>query len=390
MNILYLDWPCFGHVDVCFTLEHEMNHSITKFFHEDYKERESEGFLQAFDTVFQSKPFDCCFSYNYYPLLAEAAHRHDLKYISLVYDSPFVKLYSYTIAYPTNYVFLFDYELYRELRDGGVPTVYYSSLPVNSTVIDVMLRKPYDKERTSCEVSFVGALYNEDHNLFDRVYEKINPYTQGYLDAIMQAQLKISGYNFIEELLDPPIVDELYRVEPYQPPHDGVETLANVYANYYIDRKLTSMERIQLLRAVSEQFPLKLFTLDEKATIPGAVNMGITDYYEEMPLVFHNSKINLNITLRSIKSGIPLRCMDILGAGGFLLTNYQADLFRHFNADEDFVYYEDEADLLRKIDYYLSHDDERTQIAKSGHRKALQNHNYKKILTELFTIAKVI
>ena len=35
-----------------------------------------------------------------------------------------------------------------------------------------------------------------------------------------------------------------------------------------------------------------------------------------MPEVFRKSKINLNITLRSIISGISLRVYDILGAGG--------------------------------------------------------------------------
>ena len=32
----------------------------------------------------------------------------------------------------------------------------------------------------------------------------------------------------------------------------------------------------------------------------------------------------------ALKSGIPLRCMDICGAGGFLLSNYQADLYDVF------------------------------------------------------------
>ena len=56
-----------------------------------------------------------------------------------------------------------------------------------------------------------------------------------------------------------------------------------------------------------------------------------------MPYVFRNSRINLNITLRSIKSGIPLRCMDIYGAGGFLLSNYQTDLFDVIVTDDRLV-----------------------------------------------------
>ena len=100
-----------------------------------------------------------------------------------------------------------------------------------------------------------------------------------------------------------------------------------------------------------------MFTLNKNVALPGVTNMGVTDYYSEMPLIFHNSKINLNITLRSIQSGIPLRCMDIMGAGGFLLTNFQADLLDYFIPDEDFVYYEDQNDLIKKVDYYLEHDE---------------------------------
>lgn len=386
MNILYLDWPCFGHIDAVFTFEHIMKHHVTRFFHKDYQERESAEFMKKFDNIVYEKTFDICFSYNYYPILAECCHRHNLKYVALVYDSPFVKLYSYTITYPTNYVFLFDYQLYLELKNGGIQTVYYSVLPVNSTVIDVMLKKPYDKERTTCDISFVGALYNEEHNLFDRVYQKIDPYYQGYLDGIMEAQLKISGFNFMEEVLTDSLIRHLYQHEPYEPSPDGAETLRNIYANYYINRKLTSIERIRLLTAIAQKYPLRLFTLASDTCIPGASNMGTTDYYAEMPLVFHNSKINLNISLRSIKSGIPLRCMDIMGAGGFLLTNYQADMLSFFTPGEDFVYYEDETDLLKKIDYYLSHDDIRQGIAENGHQKVSQNHSFEKCFSELFDI----
>lgn len=390
-KVLFLDWPCFGHIDACFTLEYEMKYQVVKFFHEDYLERKSDAFMSAFEETWSANGggFEFCFSFNYYPIMAECCHQKNLKYISLVYDSPFVKLYSTTILYPTNYVFLFDKELYNKFHNDGINTVYYSVLPVNSTVIDTMLKKKYDKYRTTCDVSFVGALYNEQHNIFDRMYAGLDDYTKGYLDGIIKSQLEISGYNFIEEVLKPHIIDAIYKAEPYAPEFDGVETLANVYAEYYVDRKLTSIERINTLTAIAANFPLKLFTLDENAVIPGAKNMGIADYYEEMPYVFHNSKINLNISLRSIKSGIPLRCMDILGAGGFLLTNYQADFFDYFEPDVDFVFYESIDDCLDKIDFYLNHETERAAIAAHGHATAAANHNFKKCFEELLKIAEI-
>ena len=102
-----------------------------------------------------------------------------------------------------------------------------------------------------------------------------------------------------------------------------------------------------------------------------------------MPLVFKRSKINLNITLRSIRSGIPLRVFDIMGAGGFLLSNYQADFQDLFVPDEDFVYYESKEDLLRKVGYYLNHEDERKAIARNGHEKIAAKHTYRHRVKEM-------
>ena len=384
MNVLYLDWPCFGGVDIQF-LFRTRKYRVTKFFHEDYTERESEAFMEEAEKVFDGAAYDFCFSYNYYPLMARVCHAHNLPYISFVYDSPQVKLYSYTVTYPTNYIFVFDSELVSQFRSNGLNTFYYMPLPVNGTIIDHLLTKKYDKKRAACEVSFVGALYNEEHNFMDRL-TGLSDYTKGYLDSIMAAQSKVYGYNFIEECLTPEICEEMNRLSHYEGNSDGVETLSYVFSDYFICRKLTAMERTRYLTAVAERFSLKVFTLNANAVIPNAQNMGVADYYEMMPYVFYHSKINLNISLRSIKSGIPLRCMDILGNKGFLLSNYQSDFLLHFVPDEDFVYFENEEDLLRKIDYYLSHDEKRRAIAQSGHEKVLKNHNFDLIFDQILEV----
>jgi spore maturation protein CgeB len=112
--------------------------------------------------------------------------------------------------------------------------------------------------------------------------------------------------------------------------------------------------------------------------------MGRVDYQREMPYVFKCSDINLNITLRSIRTGIPLRCLDILGSGGFLLSNYQADFYEHFIPGEDLVLFESHEDCIRKCDYYLKHDKERQQIAANGYGKVKECHTYEIRLKEIF------
>ena len=103
------------------------------------------------------------------------------------------------------------------------------------------------------------------------------------------------------------------------------------------------------------------------------------------PYVFKHARINLNITLRSIKSGIPLRAFDILGAGGFLLTNYQTDFMDCYIPGEDFVYYESKEDKFAKIDYYLKHEDERVAIAQNGFERTAANHTYKHRIEEMLS-----
>ena len=64
-----------------------------------------------------------------------------------------------------------------------------------------------------------------------------------------------------------------------------------------------------------------------------------------------------------------MRIFDVLGAGGFLLTNYQEELEDYFEIGKDLVCYSSEEDLLQKTAYYLEHDEERKQIARNGYLK---------------------
>ena len=135
---------------------------------------------------------------------------------------------------------------------------------------------------------------------------------------------------------------------------------------------------------------MRLYTYSQNSDFSpeGVVNMGPADYFEEMPYIFKLSRINLNITLRSIQNAIPLRGFDILGAGGFLLSNYQVDLHRHFIPDEEYVYFESRKDLMDKIDYYLKNEAERAAIAKNGHDRVMKEHTFDVRVKEIIELVK--
>lgn len=377
MKILFIEWASFGNADIKDAFAKEGHEVICFPFSNKDPRRDAqiEGALAS--RLHETVP-DVVFSFNYFPLISNVCKRESLPYISWIYDSPYVMLYSYTAINPCNTIYVFDRALCREFHEAGIKTVRYLPMAANTERLDALgCPDPvYD-------VSFVGSLYTESHNFFDRM-ENLSPYAKGYLEGLMRAQMNVQGYNFIQESLSP-IMGELYQALPMDPNPDGVETREYLYAQYVVNRKLTGLERLHLLSAISRRHTLDLFTLDPSFTLPNLRNHGTADYYSEMPLVFKKSRINLNISLRSIKSGIPLRAFDIMGNGGFLLSNYQEDFLENFTPGVDFVYYESESDLLQKIDYYLAHEDERRAIAKNGHDKVAEAHTYRDRVREMLS-----
>ena len=102
-----------------------------------------------------------------------------------------------------------------------------------------------------------------------------------------------------------------------------------------------------------------------------------------MPLVFSGSKINLNLSLRSIRSGIPLRVVDILACGGFVLTNFQPEIAEYFREGEEIATFRSLEECMEKIRYYLQNNAEREAIAAAGKRKVQDAFSYRSGLIKL-------
>ena len=97
---------------------------------------------------------------------------------------------------------------------------------------------------------------------------------------------------------------------------------------------------MSLIAAIAERFPINVYTRSDTSRIKNAVIRGGCETLTEMPVIFHESRINLNPTSKAIRSGVPLRVFDIFACEGFLLSNYQTELCELFVPGEDFVYYE--------------------------------------------------
>lgn len=328
--------------------------------------------------------YDYMFSFNYFPVAAMAAKACRVRYVSWVYDSPYAQLYSETVHYPTNDIRVFDRAEVERLQSLGVETVSYLPMAADVEYYDSL--QVAEGKQYQADISFVGSLYQESDMQLHHRLEAMAEYDRGYLEGMLQVQKNLYGQNILEELLrrDQGFLRRMEEVCPLTPHPDAFATEEWYYANFYLYRKVTACERMDILTMLAEQYAIKVYTHTKDGNIQSLecseklkkALYNPVDYYSQAPYVYKNSKINLNITLRSIGSGIPLRAFDIMGCGGFLLTNYQADMLELFEQDKDFVYYTDYEDLMAKVEYYLKHEDERNAIARNGYEKVRRNHTY--------------
>lgn len=378
MRILYFSWGENSREDLTnalMQLQHEVltiSSAVTDYL-------VNPELTQAVTDTVRQYQIGLIFSMNYFPFLSEAAKLLHIPYVSWVYDCPHWTLYSPTIQNECNRIFLFDQAMVSLVQAHGASHAFHLPLAVNTSRIDGLIQTS-DPSAFRNEVAFVGSLY--ENNPFNRI-SYLPDELRGFLDGILAAQNMIYGQDLLGELLTDDLVDTLGRYVSYSaqplcpiPPRDFFLNM--------LQTKLTSTERISAIEALAKAHPVRLYTASDATLCPDALPGGAVSYTDEMPLVFHRAKINLNLTLRSITSGIPLRAMDIMGCGGFLLTNYQPELAQYFQNGVDYVYFEDEADLLAKTDYYLSHQKERIEIAKNGLYKIKSAFTYEHQLTKIF------
>jgi len=81
---------------------------------------------------------------------------------------------------------------------------------------------------------------------------------------------------------------------------------------------------------------------------------------------------------------IKARNFEIPGCGGFLLTSDADDLSSYYKPGQEIVVFENAADLIEKVQYYLAHDEEREAIRQGGYERTIRDHSYEKRFLDIF------
>ncbi len=379
MKILLYRWKVFNQDDVKSAIEyfgHEVHDYTETVIDKDdetgFKLRDYAELRQVFSA------YDCVFSLNYFPHVSDLCEELGKKYIAWTVDSPLISLYHQSLFNKCNYIFIFDRFYCEELKNLGAEHVWYLPLAVNCSRVDKITDSLTADERNKwhSEVSFVGGMYHR--NSYDEIKDRLPEYLRGYFDAAMAAQMEIYGDSIFDKVLTVDILEKLCELIDFKQDERAFSDIALVFSSTFLGFKLANIERVQILNKLAKHFPTDLYTDDPDKEFIGVNLKGAVNYMTDMPKVFNCSRININPVMRNIRTGIPLRAWDIVGAGGFLMTSFQLEYMDFFENGKDYVYYESHDDLLRKTEYYLNHEDERAQIARNGHEKAVKFHSYEK------------
>lgn len=340
------------------------------------------------EAILTNQP-DFVFSINFFPYIAQICEKLKIYYICLSVDCPVLEIYSKAIKSQYNRVFLFDYEQYLSVVDENPEGIFYLPLATNVERWDSVLGEfNPDTVKYDYDVSFVGSLY-EEKSVYRSMKKSMDDFGVGYFDGLINSQARMPGLSLLTEVFKNPdsnlkkimrqvnsqnkeyfdrfsLDDALIDVEPF------------VYVENILGFELSAKDRELLLNTMAiNNIDTHIFTRSDSSMLDERlkVHPGISTH-EEMPKVFRTSKINLNPTMRCIKTGLPQRIWDIMGCGGFVMTNIQNELPEYFEIGEDIVCYETLADAVEVAQYYLNHEDERMAIAVNGYNKVKKLHTY--------------
>ena len=372
-KILFYQWYSFMNPGIEKAFKQlEIEYDILYYQQTDWEE--DAIFEEKIEKQIQDNVYDAVFSVNFAPVISKVCQHRGIRYISWVYDSPMHIRNIEVMKNSCNEIYMFDWGQVQEYKKLGV-NMEHLPLAVDSEIFNLSMNDEIIK-KYSAQISLVGKMYTTDYPEYT---SPLSTETKKLLNDMISSQRDVYNDCFIPELL----TDELLQKINAEYAKAGLDFyIEKRELEYMMLCETTSRERTVILSLLSKHFDTHLYTTEK----PGIDNLkvhGPVDYYKQMPYIFKLSDINLNISLKSIRTGIPLRCVDVLGCGGFLLSNYQEELVQYLEVGKDCEVYGSFEEMYEKAAFYTKHEELRKQIARNGFMKAQEIFTFRNRIEQM-------
>ncbi len=254
-----------------------------------------------------------------------------------------------------------------ELQQFGVPCVVHLPMAAMDRSYNT---QPLDPAKTKPIVSFVG----EQNTAYFAGNNSIP--SRDLLAGILAQSIRadIPGTPFYD------VYHEIYGLG--EPPCEGddAQTRANKAFAYFgaklffnASQCIRNRDRfvIYLRRKLPSQFQLIGTGWDTTYGLPATPPLETAGACANH---FREVAVNLNLVDGDAETGLNMRHFEITASGGFMLCYDQPELAEHFEVGKECDVFRNERELLDKIQYYLSHSDERIAIARAGQERTLSHH----------------
>lgn len=384
MKILYV-YGKTNKKDYVYTLR-KLGYEVEEYFgNQSDHWADSEEIQQMIDYI-KGNAVTHLLSIHMLPNLSVAAYRTGIKYIAMLWDAPVLFMNTVFGKLDNLWVTSYDKQDCERFKQYGAKHVLYQPLTVDKDALCKWNVRGKLQGKYFNEISFVGRLYEK--NLYDAHAAQIPVDMQNYFTSIMEeTAFRWDGINRILGTVDKEI---LYYIKmagngfKIDNPYDEADE--RYFEVYYLFPKIANIERICCLNLLAEQYDLTFYTdsdIKDGLLSSNVKRMPSVKPGEALSFVYAGSKINLNISMRGMEGGTPLRIHEILGAGGFVLSSYCMETAELFEEDKEIVMFRTPEELMEKADYYLAHDSERQKIASAGQEKVLNKFTHERKLKEL-------
>ena len=374
-KVLFWQWNSFMRKGIEQAL-HNLQVEYDVYYKNIQNWEQDDEFAEQIETKLRGKEYQIVFSINFCPIIARVCENIKVPYVAWVYDSPMHirDLDAMNLSYTT--VWIFDRGIVEYYNAQGYyckhmplavsPQVFYDNCNRNSG------RKS--------EISFVGKLYQTD---YVKYISFLSEYQKGYLNALLASQGKLYGAYLLDEMLTETFMEQINQ--QFQETSGGRIQIGKKEMEFMLACETTARERYALLRLLASHYEVDVYS-DDQLEIKHARMHGYIDYETKMPEVFANSCVNLNISLKAIRTGIPLRVLDIMGCGGFILSNYPEESMEYMHPGIDCEVYESLEDAYYKTEFYLKNDELRQRIAQKGLERVKRDFTFEDRIKALLNI----
>lgn len=316
-------------------------------FRKEIKDQDYDlEYLQDLVNFIDEKSIDMAWSIDYLPIISRVCSMKHKLYISWIIRESWNTLYSDTIRNSINYIFIGEETIAEKFYKVNPGHIFYLSPGAAIKEVSIL-------------PDTVGLCFLDTKYTIYYMKEDSREYLKGYVRGMVEAQKRIHGYHFLPKLLTKKLINEIEGVlSEAEKGKDYTKKAVSDMIDDFLCDTITKDEREEVVKHIEKMGTYK-------------INKGI-------------SQINVNITSRKWKTGIPYDTLQIMGSGGFLLTNYQPRMEEYFCIGDEIVVYEDKKDLIDKINYYMLHEEERKEIASKGKKKVEEFYTLEHRIADMF------